>query len=754
MRATINRYTSLAIVLASIVSSAACAQSGEAAEDRNSSVLGEIVVTAQKREQNMQDVGISVTAFAREQIKALGYTNTVDIANQTPAMQIKQFHPEIAIIAIRGIAQNDFASHHEAPIAIYTDGAYLATMNAANTQMYDMERVEVLRGPQGTLFGRNATGGLIHFITEKPGNDFGGYLDVGYAEYNDFQAEGAVNLPLSDKVLTRFAFATHHNDGWMKNRIGHNLNDMGTVSVRGQVRLKPTDDLDILLKVQHTKDDMHGWGFSHAPSVAGADGLGRFVGRNEVANFQSFIPGVTFQTCAGCDAWGYREPDNNPRTGSLSNVGEFRRKVTSGTLTINWDLGAVDLTALSDYVSMKKFLSPNDVEAGPGLGIDINRDQNFEQYSQELRLSGSNPTLNWTTGLYYLNVNTHEATGIAQGNIGPFILAPVPVVVANTYDGRVATESWAGFGHVEYRFTPQLSVIAALRYTEDVKKANYDLLVDGVVTREFNRQISPLARQKFTNYSAKAEIDWKPSDDTLLFLSYNRGHKSGSFNFPFILSAPVPDSFFTHKQEVLTSYEAGLKTTFLDRRVRFNASAYYYDYKDYQAAFFVNLAQIIGNLDAEVWGGEAELTLNPVDGLDILVGASYNDNVVKGVGMPDGSVQDRHLPLAPHLMANGLVRYSHPVAGGDLALQVDANYSGKFCFSVVCNNTEREGSYAIANARIVYTDADKKWSAELFVRNFTKTDYRTYGLDASFLGFTNSMYNPPRMFGGKVRINW
>jgi outer membrane receptor protein involved in Fe transport len=270
-----NRSLTLTIALASL----------GAAPLAGAQVLEEVVVTAQKREQSLQDVGISVSAFSGDQLKALGATSTVDIAQQVPGLHLFTFSPAFTVFSLRGISQNNFQDNLEAPVAVYLDGAYIASMNAINTQLFDMERVEVLRGPQGTLFGRNATGGLIHFLTHRAEEqELNGYAEAGAAEFGTYSFEGAVGGGITDTVRGRLAGRYEKSDGYVeagsafgRQATGGDSNGADGYALRGTVQIDATDNVVVDLTARYSKDD-------HVPTGA----IHRLAG------------GVRYQHGAGC----------------------------------------------------------------------------------------------------------------------------------------------------------------------------------------------------------------------------------------------------------------------------------------------------------------------------------------------------------------------------------------------------------------------------------------------------------------------
>lgn len=730
-------------------------------------VLEEIVVTAQKREQSLSDVGISVTAFSGDQIRELGYTNSMDIAAQTPALNIIQFHPSITNVNIRGVSQNDFTDHLEPPVAMYMDNAYVSPLGAAHTQIFDLERVEVLRGPQGTLFGRNATGGLIHYLSRKPTEEFEGYGELTFAEYDKIKFEGAMGGPISENLLGRISVATNYHDGILENRIGKDVRADDTKNVRGQLLFRPADSLEVLAKVHYSNTDTVGNGYSHTPAYPSAadDGMAVYLGENELHEWTT-LDGVSppFTTCPGCDAFGYKEPDDDPFTGSFEDPGFFEREIYGVTGNISWELAnGMTLTSITDYFAMSKDYH-EDSEGSPLFQFNYETHQDLDQVSQELRLAGESDQLRWVTGLYYLNIEADQVLFVEE-NLGLFFGIPLGIDVAfiPTANYTVTTESWAAFAQLEYAFSPEWSVIAALRYTEDDKEMDFDFADNFGDSFEFSEDTFPgFAKRGWENVSAKAELDWRPMDDVLLYASFNRGHKGGSWAAPIFLPPPGParDAFamnnFPHDEEVLHSWEAGFKVSMADGRMRLNGSAFYYDYSDYQSFSFRNNVQSISNLDAEAWGGELELVLYPWDGWDFLFGLATIDSEVKDVILPSGRTVDRELPYTPSLGLNGLGRYQWgvPALRGSLSLQADFNYKSDFCFSVVCAPTDEEDSYVVANLRLGWDSEDGHWGAAVFVNNVNDAEYRQISLDVSVIGYLNDTYASPRWVGGTVSYKW
>ena len=703
-------------------------------------MLEEIVVTANKREQNVQDVGTSVTAFSGAQVRELGYTNTIDIAQQTPALNIIQFHPSVTTANIRGISQNEFADHLEGPIAIISDNAYVSSMGAAGAQMFDVGRVEVLRGPQGTLFGRNATGGLIHYVSAAPTEEFEGYFSATIGNYGTKRSEGAVSGALSENLQGRLSISIGQNDGTLENLAGNDLRDTDALAIRAQLAWQPSDALDITLKLHHAEDDSRGNGYQHDATFQNDQLIGERIPDNIDFNGYGMGPGTDFN--------GYRD-DTDVWTGQYDDEGFFKREISGATVNLSWDMSnGVSLTSVTDYLTMDKDYR-EDADSSPYPFFHYESTQEFDQVSQELRLNGSDSNFQWQTGIYYLNIDT-DVGGVFDLDLFTFGEGTDfgQVVNIGGQQSTVETNSWAVFAQGEWELTEAVTAIIGVRYSDDERDVDYlgsDNFYGDVLTTETGA---------WDNFSYKAQLDWRPTQDTLYFAGITRTHKAGNFR----LGIGYPNLVTEHDEEVLTSFETGMKTEFNDGQARLNANLFYYDYEDYQA-FVVDPTGTIAsldivNVDANATGAEVELTLVPADGLDILLGASWMDSEVMDIGYPDGTVSDSELPFAPGMTLNGLVRYQWDVGEGSMSAQIDFNYVDDFCFSVLCAPLDQEDSYWIGNARLKYSFPNNNWSITAFVNNFSEEKYRIYSLDLSGLGVANDTYSLPRMYGITLDVNF
>ncbi|ABQ69602.1 MULTISPECIES: TonB-dependent receptor [Sphingomonadales] len=696
----------------------------------------EIVVTAQKREQKLQDIGLSVTAIGGAMLDSVGRQDMTALAAQVPGLQVAQYSPTITVFNIRGVSQNDFADSQEAPIAFYNDEVYVSALGAISGQMFDLERVEILRGPQGTLFGRNATGGLVQVITKRPTRELEGYAQLTVGSYGQIATEGAISGPLSERVRARLSFTSDHHGGYIENRIGRDIGNARFYGGRLQIEADVGDSGTLLVKLQGLRNDHETSGglYSHVAAGFDADGLGFKLGPND--DF--------WGTCGGCDAFGYKEPDNDPFTGSFDRIGFFDRKYWSATVRYEQDFGGAKLTSITDYQDLRKRFG-EDSDMSPVHIFHYDTAQDLYQLSQELRLSGDTDRFTWLAGIYGLKIRTDNDYQIDA--------APVLGLLEN-YGGRQKTDSVALFGQVEYKATDQISLTVGGRYSWDRKTYDFAHAENGVQDFVFNRTTNPgLAKQTFKNWSGKVQVDYRPTDDVLLYAGVNRGTKSGGFGVQAF--TPIDPTTLPYDQEVLTNYEAGFKLTLLDRKVTFNGAVFHYDYKDYQAFTLQGLSQIVANVPARVTGVETELVLRPARGLMLSGFLTWLDTKVKGITLPSGRVADRDMPQAPKWSIGGMARYAFPVGPGQLALQTDWKYDSSLYFSTFNAPIDREPSRIVGNARISWSSDDDHWTLAAFANNLTDKKYRIYNLDlsASF-GFANQAYARPRWFGGSVGYNF
>ena len=700
------------------------------------SVIEEIVVTAQKREQNVQDVGIAISALTGEQMRQLGYSSAQQVTAMAPGVQTVQPNGEANYaIAMRGVAANDFTTNVESPVAIYLDEVYISQMSGSGFMLFDMERVEMLRGPQGTLYGRNATGGLAHFVTVKPSQEASGYGQFTVGRYDQIKFEGAVGGPLSDTLSARLSLSTHNNDGYVKNRLlDKRLNNANDSALRGQLLFEPTDSFSLLLNARRSEQDIDTGFFEHvSANVEGA-----------------FTPNEVNQVL------GYIDNDGDVYAGDYDKDGHNKLDTEGYTATLKWDAERFTLTSITDYSTVKRdYIEDSDASPVPLFNFFLTTDA--EQFSQEVRLNGETDSMDWVAGVYYLDLSVDDSNG---AETDPFIdpAGDTPAVSGLDNPYETNTESWSIFGQVERRLSDRLAGVLGLRWIRDEKDHEYVVnvvdFIPGTVQRNGNpnilAQIAAYSGDREDDeFSVRAAVNYDLSDDLMLYGSWNRGVKGGGYNSPvFPLNPPLAydDATMSYDPEQLDAFEVGFKSRQLDGRMILNGAFYYYDYKDYQAFQIVGIDTLTTNADADSYGGEIELQVTPTAGLDIIFGAAYNDiEVDLGGGVPKTtSVQ------SPKWNLNGLVRYEWPVLGGALAAQWDILYRSKHYFSLTGAPTVEENGYTLMNASLMYTSADGRWSLNAFVENLGDEEHLVQTFDLSgpnVFGMVEQYYNRPRWWG-------
>ena len=721
------------------------APSAAAAADASPGILEEIVVTAQKREQNLQDVGISITAFGREQLQELNLNNSNELVYLTPGLALGNPGGEgnITSLSLRGIGQGDFNDHQESPVAVYQDEVYDAYMGATNTTLFDQERVEILRGPQGTLFGRNATGGLVHYISRKPTDEFEAYGSIAYAEHDHVRFEGAGGGPLTDNLRLRVAGFVNNHDPFVENiGTGNDGNEADTWALRGQALFTPTDSLEVLLKLEYYETGITQWYFETAP--AAINELGEAVLVTPPPDSE-ILDGDPFQV------------NNDGAVGLVAARGAapegLNRDGIKGLLRFDLELeGGFTVTSITGLSEQNKFFN-QESDGVPPVVVTFATDTNAQQFSQELRVARDTNNLRWVTGLYYLGYDSDIVLDVG-------LFAPSAFFT----DQVVETDSWSVFGQAEWDFTEDLTVIAGLRYLNEEKEMDASGSIAGFIAGQsvpringtLNPDNSPNARVDEQDLAGKIQLNWQHSDDLLLYAGISRGVKAGGFNAVFGL--PDPNTTPYGKETPIT-YEAGFKSTLLNGRAQWNTSFYYYDYQDYQAFAFLALQQLVFNTDAEVYGVDSNLLISPIEGLDLNLGINIMDTEAKNVGNPAGFVADRRLPNAPEVQFTGMARYQWPLANGTLAIQGDFTWQSENSFIIYNDPANTIDGYVVGNASLSWTSGAERWRAALFVKNIGDKEYIvSISNNASFADFgrghVQRFYGRPRWVGGQITFRW
>ncbi|EGD58274.1 TonB-dependent receptor, plug [Novosphingobium nitrogenifigens DSM 19370] len=780
--------------MAQAATTAAAAQTPAA----DTSAAPDIVVTAQRREQKLKDVGIAITVLNAEQIKNLNINNATDIVRAIPNLRFNAYASSQVVFNMRGIAQNDYGDEQEPPVAVYQDDSYSSSMSSASFPIFDLARTEALRGPQGTLFGRNATGGAVQFISQQPTDHLDGYVSATYGSYNQAVIEGAISGRVAKDFDVRISGLYDRDDGYIKNVIPGQANRGANNhwALRGIFQYTPSSDFKAKLTVRYTEADHERQAGMYAlsPSCPNSNLQGENLAADQVCSYWSAYNGNT----PGAIATGYYNKSviawqgGNPWSIAATGDPYVDRQFFGATLRLDAHVGIFDLVSVSDYQHLNKFYNEmgdsqpeySYVQGAsytpgpcPGLssvtcyapGTIFYQRNKTNQYSQELRASTA-------FGKNYLVFGAFGM--IIDGTYGAKYATPF-----DSYDPTVnftqRTESYAFFAQDEFKFNDHWKLIGGVRYWHDHKVGYYNASEyysgfnmhygpDGIsfndptgTTTGGTITATPAdARPNFSGATVRAEIDYKPSTSTLIYASYNRGSKSGGFTFSTgtpVLGQAVYDTIngIAYRPETLNDYEIGIKTS-LPMHSSFNVAAYYYDYHNYQAFVQSGYTQVVRNLPAKAGGIEAEFTTHPIPGLTLQASGSWEQSHVSNVLLPDGVTLVRHdLPQAPEWSGSALIRYEFPLAGGNASVQADGLFQSSSCFTVLCAPVERESGYTVENLRFGFTPKGTQLDLSVFVNNVFNRAYRSYAYDGSlYFGSTESVYARPRTWGITARFHF
>ncbi len=729
------------------------------------SEIEEIVVTVQKREQSLQDIGISVTAFSGDELNELGISSSVDIAAHTPNLRIgfPAGESQAPTVFLRGVGLNDFNANANPSVGWYTDDIYISQTNGQNFGLFDLERVEVARGPQGTLYGRNTTGGLVNFISKKPNHsESDGFFTASYGSWNRVELTGAYGAPITDTLAARVAATFRRADGYLENDFpgGSDGNEMGNWAGRGQLSWQPSETVSVLFNV-------HG-----AQNFADADQYEHVGTMDDSAGFaQCADTGRPIDTCV--DAFGYRDDSGNER-------GAWNRDPANdvdawGTwLKLEAELGEVTVTSLTGYEWLDKS-AEEDTDGGPNRMLEIDWDSGGWQVTQELRAAYASERLTVVAGAYYSRerLDITNSADVFRDNRTAAELAGCPtgfdpfglVCGVGSWVGDVIivqrVETAALFGQAEYDVLDALRVVLGFRYTwewRDFAEDNGFFREDPALCAAYlgdpTCHLFPHFEDdaRFDEWSGKVGLEWRPREGALVFASVSRGFKSGGFNGGFVFSTDELSSF---DPELLTAYELGTKLTLLERRAQLSLTGFYYDYNDMQVFTLVNSGglptQALDNAsDAEVYGAEVELALFPVEGLELSLGVGWVESELidfESFGGPDYSGND--LAMAPSVTLNGEIAYEHSLGAGMLRLSTDFSYQSSIFFDTPNNPLLREDAYGLWNTRAAYQfGGDNRFEVAVFARNLLDKNYLAYVGDlSSTFGALEQMWGRPRSGG-------
>jgi iron complex outermembrane receptor protein len=709
-------------------------------------VLEEIVVTAQKREQKIQDLPMSVIAYSGDSVAELGITNSEQLVQHIVNFNVSSAVGEGARPAyfIRGVGLNDFNTNNAGPVGVYLDEVYMSSIASQMVPLFDVERVEVLRGPQGTLFGRNTSAGAVSFYSVTPGEELNGYGKAEIANFGSRRFEGAVGGGLSDKVSGRISAVKYDSDGFIENRAGPGQEGARDVLAwRAQLAITASDSFDVLLNLHGGRDRSQPNGYKH---------LG-------LLDPETFAPcsqqAIVSRSCV--DVIGYRDTSSDLYSGEYDFSHNTVSDTDGGMMRLNWDVGGITLTSITGYDQIEQTYY-EDADAGPFPVLHVTYGVESETLSEELRAIGSTEKSNWIVGAYFMNEDlrqdqTADILRVLRPDLG---FDPDNFVMFSRHKTKQTTDSYAVFGQVEYRFTDRLTGAAGLRWTREKRDFLYDaVLEEPDFTVPLFTQTDSLDDE---DLSGRLALDYALSDQARIYGSISKGFKAGGFNGGFLFQ-PTPT--ISYGPETVIAYEVGMKGDYLDRSLRLNVAGFYYDYSDMQVFSFINTGglptQVLTNAaDAVIYGMEAELDWQVTDRFGLRFGLGLLDTELKDYQSAAGDdLSGNKLPQAPDYSLVGMTFYDIPLSNGaKVSLQADFSYQDDIFLLNDNNPILAQDGYGTVNARIAYKSQGESFEVAAWGRNLADEGYLVSGFDLADFGLYQLMRGSPRTYGLEVTIRF
>lgn len=729
-KARILRSSSLMpLCLALSIGAGAKHVSAQAPADGTPVGVQDIIVTALKRSESIQDVPATIAAFSQQDVETRQINGLTDLISLVPSMQVGYTYGSNSL-ALRGISTNLTSGFEDPSVAVHVNGVYQARSHALNLALMDLERVEVLSGPQGTLYGRNATGGVINYILRRPTDEMEAEITGKIGNYESYGLKGHISGPISDTVGFRISGLWDNRDkGFIKNVLPgaskSSFHEEKIVGIRGVLAFQPTDTLQI---------DLEG-SFASTRSSFQPTALGPSLNATRAAQ----MAGQTFE----------------PRKVAAKFPGRNDSKDYSASATIRWDVSDdVKLTSISAYKKYKNNMDL-DLESSPGDLQDVFNQYHSDTYTQELNLNTVmfDDRLNSVFGIFYFHDNAFGATQIFGNPFGG------PYAKFFDTDNFLKSRSISFFTDQTLNVTDRLRLLGGVRYNEDKKKTT---------NRRIPNCLAEIFKdQKFTAWTPKAGLQYDVTDNIMAYGNYQKGFKAGG-----VALGTCGNDF---EPESIKGFEVGLKTQLFDNRVRFNIAGYWYKYGNIQVQKTLGTAggfTVQNAAESKIKGIEASLDAEIVDRLQLSISgmvqsAKYTDfvNCNNRAFLGACSAADprpvtdptRNQDLsgnwlnraAPYSLNVGL-QYTADVAGGELVLRGESYWSGKDGYSEFDAPLLTQSAYSVQNAYLTYTPESEKFTLRLFAKNIANKDYYA---TAYFNGFTaqdQAVWAEPRTFGAEA----
>ncbi len=734
-------------------------------------VLEEIIVTAQKREQSLQEVPISVTAIGEQSIQEGRITSIQDVSLETPNFTMTQFNIGEPQYYIRGIGNSLDSAGSDPAVATFIDEVYVGRSSGTAMDLYDLDRVEVLRGPQGTLFGKNVVGGAVSIITKKPTDEFEARFGVTAGNYSQMVFRGLINGEIQENLAGKLSFSRRQRDGYVDNVVdGGEYHDEDNFSGRGQLLFTPSDTTDVLLGVDWSSDDQAG----NCRNVNNLD-------LNDPLGLAVFYPPVIAATTGG-----------DVRK-CASTEGAFQERDVLGTmLRVDHAFRGATLTSITAYretdYAWREDLAGMPLGETPFNLVDT-AEEDADQISQELRLaSDGDGSLEWLVGAFYLKEDVNRR----ERYIGSFG-APLAAQGFNLLNGDVSfnqvntTTSTALFGKVDWHITDRLTWSIGGRYARDEKEIEQavenfedpafdsavlsailgvpvELVVLGIPVNgpaelltfintgdpgALNTPYFTEADESWSEFVPSTNLRYQFADDGFVYLTVARGYKSGAF----VSQTTTAQAAATPLDpEIATNYEVGVKSEFLNNRLRLNAAVFRMDYEDLQVFRLEGSLLVGANAEATSQGLELDATVLVTDNWVLNANYGYLDAEYDRFVSGNQDFTGNRLPRAPENSFSITSNYNYDFAGGSsLNFNLNYAYQDDFFHDPSNANGSGEDAYGLLRAGLTWTSADGAWDVTAWGKNLTDEEYRTHTIISNIAG-TVDLWGMPRTYG--VTVNY
>lgn len=707
-----------------LVASAASAQAQAAPQTAEpaASTIDDVVVTAQRRSQNLQDVPITMNVFGAEQVEQARIVEVGEVANRTVGLNFDAFPASQPRPAVRGIGSSDRGAAGDPSTAVFVDEIYMGRPAAVAFDAFDVERIEVLKGPQGTLWGKNVVGGALHVVNRRPSTaGFDASLAATLGDYQRRELAGYVNMPLSKTLAARLSVSSRQHDGYVRNLFLNNrVEDEDTQSVRAQLLFEPNDRLTILASADGTRNRQT-LGARHTIGVDPAS-----------SSAAVWRPSI----------------DRNRDATRMETNGYDDRDTYGLRLNVDYDFGG----AILSYVGSYRWLDYDSYGDGDGgnpgtnrINIQGGQFEETEFWSQELRLTApAGSRLGWVTGLYLYGADTTR-TDLLVLDSPP---APSNTFLArDQYDQTNKTSSAAVFADLTYAVTDRLNIFGGLRYSRDEKDYTVSTMASTALVRPTSRY-DIAASDSWNQTTWRLGVDYDLSDDMMVYGLVSTGFKSGGFQD----TPSTPTSAETpFDAEIATNYEIGLKAQWFDRTLTFNPSLFWIDYEDLQVRRTVGFDTITTNAgSATIRGAELTVQWAPGGGFSIGGGYAFTDARFDDLVTGGLDLSGNRLNRNPRHKLSVSPAYEYAMASGASVFgAVDVNYESFIYDDIDNNNINVRPERTLVDARLGYRSPDGRWELIGWGKNLT--DEVTITHQYILAGGHFAYYGPPRTFGATLR---